>query len=185
MDVSGDEEHGNHKYMAIVIGTEDCINLQIKKLDLKFTHMKLLVNKRDKKFIQSKLDFTKKDILAFCIRVEKKRVLGLAHKGRKYKHAQHAARTVETKFDRILWQNIKGKMRDFATRHNETLEHIRFQCDADCRDFVRHVGLRPADPDSAHALVDIVAWFNNHGLEPEGVHNIDLTADILKRLKNG
>ena len=185
IDVSGDEEHGNHRYMAIVIGTEDCINSQMEKMGLKQLHMRTMTTRKRRKLILDTLDFSNKDILALCIRIEKKRTLAQLQKSRKHRHDPHLARTAEARFDKILWQYINGKMRDFATQHNETLVEIHFQCDADCRDFVRRVGLHPADCGNAYCLVDTVAWFNSHGKEPKGVRPMNLYADILERLKKG
>ena len=75
----------------------------------------------------------------------------------------------------------------FLRHHGCEVRSIRFQCDADCRNFAKDLGWQYAGVGPAHSLADIVAWLNSHGREPKGTVAIDLAghfdAEMAKRFK--
>ena len=66
---------------------------------------------------------------------------------------------------------------------------VVFQCDSDCVNFAKDVGLRYAHAGQVHEnriyeLADIIAWMNNKGKEPKNVVVLDVTKKIEARLRN-
>ena len=76
-------------------------------------------------------------------------------------------------------------MESFAFRYGMTLADVPFQCDSDCRNFIRDVGLKSELEGSAHVIADYIAWANNTGREPRGVYSLDLVSDLEDILVRG
>ena len=74
MDVSGDPKSGNHKFMAIVIGTDEKVGALTSDLGSKPIHMKSLY-KGDRNAVLSRVKFDGTEIAGLCIRLEKQRSL--------------------------------------------------------------------------------------------------------------
>ena len=71
VDVSGSKSVGNHKFMGIVIGTQESICCIDKNLESKQIHMNALTDKKKQDAILSKLRFNGNENIAFCIRLDK------------------------------------------------------------------------------------------------------------------
>lgn len=61
--------------MGIVIGTQECINSQIHCLGSDVLHMRGIINKKQQDKILTRLNLNGKDITAFCIRIEQKKIM--------------------------------------------------------------------------------------------------------------
>ena len=82
----------------------------------------------------------------------------------------------------LLLEELRDTLILFLNKHNYALSDIVFQCDSDCRNIIRDMGLHYSDPKYAHMLSDIVAWFNNKNSEPKGVISVNLTTVIKDKL---
>lgn len=86
-----------------------------------------------------------------------------------------------------LLASTKKDISSFLIAHNYSIHDINFQCDSDCRGFLRDVGLHYDDLGIAHQLSDVVAWANRRNMPLGGVNELDRVnetdEDIIKMLK--
>ncbi len=183
IDVSGNKEFGNCQYIAIVIGTQESINSQMRRLGSDEIHMKDIYYKKNRRRIFSELDFTGDDMIAFCLRIEQKQVIGEIMKKIRSENNKNSTAKIRKQFNKCVWYHIKNKVNDFIYRHQHALDDIGFQSDQDCRNFLKDVSLKCGDAHKAHSLSDAIAWFNHHNEEPKGVCMMDLHGLILAQLK--
>lgn len=182
MDVSGDQHSGNHKFLAVVIGTEEKINAIIRNLGSNKIHMSTIKSKDAKDRIISKVIFDGRESIAFCLRIDMKHILEPIKSKRTTQR-----RTGQNRLYRIYYRTViyfaREHIENFLTRHRYAIHDVYFQCDTDCRNMIKYNGLKCGNPGSAHDLADIVAWANNRYVEPEGVVSIDLTEELKNSLE--
>lgn len=182
MDVSGDQYSGNHKFLAVVIGTEEKINAIVKNLGNNKTHMSMIKSKSIKDRIISKVIFDGRESIAFCIRIDMRHILESV----KSKRTVHR-RTGQNRIYRIYYKTviflIRTYIENFLVNHHCAISEIPFQCGDDCKSMIKYNGVNHDRPGSAHDLADIVAWANNRYMEPKGVVSINLTDEIKNHLK--
>ena len=176
MDVSGNPESGNHKFMAIVMGTEERIASLVKRLGTDTIHMNTIRDKEEKSRLIKKLAFDHTECIAFCIRLERDRVLDRIYRKRKRRHVDDM-KLLRT-YHYLLWRTLRTRAEKFLHQHGCGIDDVVFQCDGDCRNFAKDLGWHHGAASSAHMLADIVAWANAHGQEPTGAVPLDL-ADLL------
>lgn len=188
MDVSGDTKSGNHKFMAIVIGTDEKVGALTSDLGSKPIHMKSL-HKGDRNAVLSRVKFDGTEIAGFCIHLEKQRALSkvLDHFKHKGKYNYTNRRKLSRTYNALLWQMIREPLEGFLLQHGCAARDLVFQCDADSRDFANDQGWHHENRGPAHSLADILAWGNSHGREPKGTVSLDiadpLARQTLKRFK--
>lgn len=168
LDFSGDGEVGNRKFMGIVIGTQEGVNSTAKNLGPRQIHMRTIKDKATKNMIFSKLRFDNSVTMALCIRLDKDCVIKRVRLQKNIGHHHPAIRIVRA-YDYILYRHIQKIIAAFLAKHGYVAQDATFQCDSDCRDFVKSNGLKHDEPGEAHMLADIVAWSKNNGREPEEV----------------
>lgn len=181
MDVSGDPQSGNHKFMAIVIGTDEKVGALASNLGSKPIHMKSL-HKSDRKAVMDGVKFDGTAIAGFCIRLEKKRTLSTAleHLARKDRQSYTNRKKLQRTCHALMWKMISDPLEKFLLPHGCRAQDLAFQCDADCRSFARDQGWQLENRGPAYVLADILAWGNGHGQEPAGTIRLDI-ADSLER----
>lgn len=180
MDVSGDQKSGNHKFMSFVFGTEESIDAMIRRIGSEQIHMNMIKNRKARDDVIRQVRFDGRECIGFCIRLEKARTLARAKKAVGRRHRPRAGRTHNT-YHFLVWSHIRDRIEAFLRRHGCEVRSIRFQCDADCRNFAKDVGWRYADRGPAHTLADIVAWANSHGREPKGTVCMDMADLSMQR----
>ena len=182
-DVSGNPIEGNYKYMGLVIGTKENLDAMSKRLKLDQFSSIQLKNKEVRKLLASKLEFNCRENIAFCINMDKNRITNkIIHSmDKKYSYISHGR--IYSAHNKILLQKLYEKTLEFLRSHNQELHKVIFECDSDCRPFVRDNGLKYTDRGYAHTISDIIAWANNNGLEPKGAIALDLTHEIEIELK--
>ena len=182
MDVSGDQYSGNHKFLAVVIGTEEKINAIVKNLGNNKIHMSMIKSKSIKDRIISEVVFDGKESIAFCLRIDMKHILEPVKSKRTTRRRTGQSRMYRIYYRAVIYL-IRRHIENFLASHHYAIHDIYFQCDDDCRNMIKYNGLKHDRPGSAHDLADIVAWANNRCTEPEGVVSINLTEEIKDRLK--
>lgn len=181
MDVSGDAKSGNHKFMAIVVGTDEGVGALTSGLGSKPIHMRSLY-KGDRNAVMNKVRFDGTRVAGFCIHLEKKRTLStvLGHLGHQGKQSYLNRKKLSRTYNSLIWRMIREPLEGFLLSHGCTARDLVFQCDADCRSFVNDQGWRHENRGPAYVLADILAWGNSHGREPKGTVRLDI-ADPLER----
>ena len=186
VDVSGSKPVGNHKFMGIVIGTQESICCIDKNLESKQIHMNVVMGRKKQDAILSKLRFNGNENIAFCIRLDKDAIVKKISARKKLGH-RHPRKNIFRAYDCLLCKYIHERITIFLAKHNHALSDVAFQCDSDCRNFIKVNGLRRDDIGSAHGLADIVAWSNNKNKEPRGAESLDprawIDAELKKRFK--
>lgn len=182
MDASGDQQSGNQKFMAVVIGTEEGIAAMTRRLGTDSIHMNMIKNQKDRNEIIGRVRFDGGACIGLCLRLEKKLVLEEAQRRAK-KGLRANKRRVASVYHRLVWEGMRDPVERFLRQHGCEARSVGFHCDADCRDFVRDRGWCARPAGSAHMLADIVAWANGHGLEPEGTVYMNLYDRLAKSMR--
>lgn len=168
--------------MAIVIGTTESISSIVKDLGNSKIHMNQISDKKTRDLIISKLNFKDRTCLVFCIRIDRDNIVKQVQSMRKTKRRNISKAKITHTYNHILWKQLEDKITNFPSIHHFTLQNVIFQCDDDCRKFIKDNSLTDGDPKDAHMLSDIVAWANNRGREPDGVISLDLRHEIKVQL---
>jgi len=184
IDVSGNPQTGNYRFMGVVIGTEEKIQAAVKKTGLSRPHMNRIKSGATQKRIVSEMSFDGKESIALCMLIDRNAVM---EQTKQKRSAQHHKKKIYRVYNRAVVYHMQKKIGEFLTRHGSTVHDVVWQCDGDCRNIVRENGLRHGNTGSAYHLADVVAWANNRGMEPRGVIPLDLTdrirAELAKALK--
>lgn len=175
---SGDPESGNHKFMAIVIGTDESIGGLARRIGPKPVHMSSIRSRDTKRDIIGKVTFDGRNLMGLCIRLEKKRTFAKLAGGPKQRRRFASNKKLSRTYHSLMWNQLSDHVGLFLSSHNCEAHRLDFQCDFDCRDFVNDRGWRHASHGQAHMLADILAGGNSHGLEPKGSTYIDLSGRL-------
>ena len=84
VDVSGSKPVGNHKFMGIVIGTQESIRCIVKNLESNQNHMNAVMDKKKQDTILSRLRFNGNENIAFCVRLDKDTIVKKISTRKKY-----------------------------------------------------------------------------------------------------
>ena len=184
MDVSGNPKSGNYVFLAIVICTQTDILDIIKRMGDQTIHMSQIKSKKTHDEIISKLRFDSKENIAFCIKINRNKIIDKIHEMRRMKHENVSRGKIIKNFHRILLHLLRERILNFFNMYGCTFDDVAFQCDGDCINLAKDTGLKYVDRCSVHMLADIVAWANNHKQEPDGVIALDFTHELETELKN-
>lgn len=180
MDVSGDQEFGNHKYLGIFMATQDGVGGIFSKLRRMNIRMNDLKQKRRRHSIIGRINFDGNQSIALCFRIDRNPIMCRTKQMRRLRNTSEG-KILKT-YHSILFHRLKGKMENFAFTYSMTLADVPFQCDSDCRNFIRDVGLKSELEGDAHVFADLIAWANNTGTEPRGVCSLDLVSVLQDNL---
>ena len=179
MDVSGNPESGNHKFMAIVIGTNEGIAGLARRIGPDPVHMSTIRSRDAKSAIIDKVSFDGRNTMGLCLRLEKKRTFARLRSHPKQRRRFVSNKKLSRTYNGLMWNQLRDHVEPFLWSHNFELHRLCVQCDIDCRDFVNDRGLHRASPGPAYMLADVLAWGNSHGREPKGTTYLNL-ADRLE-----
>ncbi len=182
MDASGNPTSGNHKFVAIIIGTEERIASLIRRLGNRAIHMHMIRSKKEQDRIIEELCFDHTECIAFCIRLERKQIFEKLYRGKLKKSRYIQNTTILRTYHYLVWRDIRDHVEKFLHQHGYGIGDVVFQCDGDCRDFAKDMGWHHEAAGSAHMLADIVAWANAHGREPAGAVRLDLTDSVYQQM---
>lgn len=182
MDVSGTPKTGNCKYLGVVVGTDQAINTVKINLGYEGIHMSQIGDKRRQDKIISKLKFDSREIMAFCFKIDKNTTINKIAEMRKIKKLRIPNSKIYRTYHYLLAHHIRQQITEFLVMHNQDMSSTIFQCDGDCKNFLKESGLHHANGGNAHMLSDAVAWANNTNREPQGVIQADLSSEIRKGL---
>lgn len=187
MDVSGDPEHTNYKYLGIVIGTpEGIVNLS-RKIGSFPEHMSKIQDERVRNEIRNRMRFNRNTTVAFCVKLDRKRIIDNIVQRRKIRKNRKRIKAVYNTYNRILMQMIQKRIEYFVMSHNISFSELNVQCDNDCVPFVKAASLKRENIGVAYRISDYIAWFNNANDTPDEVFDLDFVYEmemkILKVLK--
>ena len=182
MDLSGNNYDENSRYIGIVIGTQEKINHIVKHLNLPQTSAVMDKSSANRNTLASKMAFDNSEIVAFCVKIDRSRIIGQIKKRARKQNRYFQPEKIWIAYNRLLLSALRDKITSFVNKHNHSIVDVPFQCDADCRSFIKENGLQHAVQGGAYMLSDILAWANNRGLEPRGTHLLDLTKELEEKL---
>lgn len=182
LDASGDQESGNCKYMALVMGTDEKIDSMVAKIERDYPSMRDIKSRKIRLEIASRMDFAGEECIGICMLVDRQNVLAPIME-RIDGGSRMTRERIYRRHNRMLMRHMRGGMEGFLLARRLGVHDIRFQCDSDCRDLVRDSGLRYEGPGNAHKMADALAWSNNSGLEPYGAGRMDIAARIRGRIR--
>lgn len=171
LDYSGDQKTST-KFLGVVIGTQEAVDLAVKRLGPGPTHMRKIRNRKRRDEIFSKLHFDGKTAVAFCIQSD---IDSLMKKIREKSKRRDSKKDIMDEHDHHLYQQcILKNITTFLAEHGCDARDVVYQYDNDCINFVKANHLTGSIRDGAHRLADMVAWFNHVKKEPVGVKIVDL-----------
>lgn len=176
--MSGDSDSGGYKYMAIVIGTEEKVSSVAKKLGSPI-HMREIASRKKKISLVSMLEFDRKEVIAYCIKVNRDKAALKISKLRKSRKKNIPYSRIIRAHNRLLLRRLRGPIEEFTVMHGCNVAELAFQCDSDCESFLKDNGLNYVDGGAAHELSDMTAWGNNAGREPRGTVALDLEDELV------
>lgn len=171
-------ESGRHKFMAVVIGTDESMGGLAGRIGPKPVHMSSIRSRDTKGGIIDKVRFDGRNLMGLCIRLEKKRTFARLAGGPKQRRRFASNKKLPRTYHGLVRNQLSDHAGPFRLSHNCEAHRLDFQCDFDCRDFVNDRGWHRASPGQAHMLADIPAWGNSHGLEPKGSTCIGLSDSL-------
>ena len=180
--MSGRPGSGNHKFMSIVIGTEEGIGSLMRHVGHGSVHMHDIHDGKDRDKIISKLNFDGKQCIAFCYRIEFDEMIKKISNTRQRRNVRK--RRIFRIGHYVMWTLVQDQIKKFLQLHKCDTTDVVFQCDGDSVAFLKTAGLKRSHKGHAHSLSDMVVWANNRGTEPQGTVSMDLTDEIERLLKS-
>lgn len=182
VDVSGDPESGNHKYMAVFACTEEFVNAAVRHLQLDVVGGGSGNKREARKSILAALDFDAHECLALCIRIERKKLLSIGERAAKTRGSNLRTRKILYAYHRAVWHSARDRIENFLNQNKQDFDDAVFESDGDCIEFLKDAAVRRTSPSYAHMIADALAWANNACNAPKGIIEIDATAQIARSL---
>lgn len=181
MDVSGDIEEGNYKFLAITIGTQESIEGLSNQIGRLPTHISGISGENQTKII-SKLSFDGKNRKAFCIKLKRNEIVNSIKSRRKIKKRGLPTGSILRTYNYVVMQNVKKLLEQFLLQHGISITELIIQCDSDCIPFAKEGSLKHQYKGNAYRLSDIIAYCNNMEWPIPNVDEVKLTNDITERI---
>ena len=180
MDVSGDANATNYKFLGIVLGADNNIMGLSNDIGSYPEHMSRIKN-RDKPKIIQKLEFDNENRIAFCVKLDRKKIVDKIIKSRRARSTGKGK--IFRTYNYVLIQEIKKIIEKFLVGQGKSVTEIIFQCDKDSDPFIKAGGLKLQRKGAAYRISDYIAWCNNKNKRPKSVIEINFTKEIPKRMK--
>ena len=133
--------------------------------------------------IASRLAFDDHEIMAICAKIDSVKIVDQVKKKIRKRRRYFEPEKIWIEYNRFLLSAIRDRIESFAYKHGHAIGDVPFQCDADCKKFIKDNGLQHAEQGGAYRLSDVVAWYNNRGFEPRGAHSLNLAKTLEDKLE--
>ncbi len=180
LDVSGDRSKGNYKYLGVVLCTKEHLDAYIKRLGLNLYNLDQIKARRIK--IIPKLNFDSDEFLVYCVRIDRGIIADKAKKMNRNKRKRIPTLKIFQLFNYAVWELLEDQIRAFVKKHGCELQDIQFECDSDCRRFVKDLGHNPVSRGYAYVVADMVGIANNWGIKIPGVRERDFRNELEDKL---
>ena len=128
------------------------------------------------------MSFNRKKRIAFCIAMDRKRIIDNVSNLRKIKQKRMAKSRIIRTYNYLLFQFIKSDIEKFLFKNGSSLADLIIQCETDCESFTKDNSLHRTNIGIAYRISDIVAWCNNHNIPLKGVIEVNFTKKLEHRL---
>ena len=161
VDINGDNDNGQFRYMALVIGTDVAVNSLFNKIGLKTVEMKHL-KKNQRRFVSKHMNFTSNDFLALCLKIDRQKLFNYitTHPHSKAKFIEKSQ--VHRYFDDILFSLIRNRIDGFCQHHQTRLSKLNFQCDPDMTKTILNWNLTNLPKGKAYEFADAISFCYEH-----------------------
>jgi len=184
IDINGDNDDGQFRYVAIVIGTTTAINTLFNKIGLRTVEMKKL-KKHQRRHVAKSMNFSGKTFLALCLKIDRQKLIHYITT-----HPHSKAKFIEKKevyryFDDVLLSLIKDRIDGFCQHHDTRFDKLTIQCDPDMSLTVKNWKLTSSGKDRAYEFADAVSYCYEHKLRAvKGCKYFDYSDQIKQELRN-
>ncbi len=181
-DINGDNDNGQFRYVAFVIGTETAINTLYNQIGLSNIEMENL-KKAKRKYVAKKMNFTKGTFLAMCLKIDRQKLIQYitTHSHSKGKFIER--KEIHQYFDKILLSLIRDKIDGFCQHHNSRFTKLNFQCDPDMSKTITNWKLDHSFEGRAYEFADAISFCYQHKWSSvKGCKYIDYSEKIKQRL---
>lgn len=182
-DINGNNDNGQFRYLAIVIGTDSAINTLFNKIGLKTVEMKRL-KKNQRRMVAKNMNFINNDFLVLCLKIDRQKLIEYITT-----HPHSKAKFIEKKqihryFDNILLSLIRNRVDGFCQHHKTRLSKLQIQCDPDMTKTVLNWDLTNSPKGRAYEFADAVSFCYEHKLTPvKGCRYFDYSDNIKRQLQ--
>ena len=132
MDLSGNNYAENSRYIGIVIGTQEKIDHVVRRLGLPQTYTAMDKSSTNRNAIASKMVFDDDEIVAFCAKIDKVRIICQIKKKIRKRRKYLATEKIWSAYNRLLLDEVRESITLFVNKHGYSITDVAFQCDADC-----------------------------------------------------
>lgn len=181
MDVSGDPQRDNYDFLAIIMGTLERIDDLYNRTGPHNIHMSGLDGQQQKRIIDE-LVFDDNELIAFCIRLDRDRIIQQVIDSRRIRRKNIPHGNILRTFNRIVMQGIRSDLNACLLKHDQEISQFQIECEHDCLPFARSAHLQPIPPSKARAVADRVAWCNNKIGKLATVREIDFVSEIPEKM---
>lgn len=182
-DINGDNDNGQFRYIAIVIGTETAVNTLFNKIGLKTVEMKHL-KKSQRRKVAKNMNFQNNEFFALCLKVDRQKLIQYitTHPHSKAKFIEK--RKINQYFDNILLSLIRNRIDGFCQHHKTRFSKLKIQCDPDMTKTILHWDLKTASEGKAYQFADAISYCYQHKWTPvKGCKYVDYSDMIKQKLQ--
>lgn len=182
-DVSGNTRgDGQSRHIAFVLGTPESINRLHNQIGLREIHMVDLDESKRKQVLEN-LEFTENDIIAWCLNVERQKIIDYITTHEKINPKNKQKSRIQKHFDYCLLQYVKDSIEQFTYSKNFQLSDICVQCDSDMDKTALNWKMQTSYKGKAYEIADAIAWCNEHGKKIKQCVEIDLRDKLRQQME--
>ncbi|MEX0764724.1 MAG: hypothetical protein WD033_06130 [Nitrosopumilaceae archaeon] len=181
-DVSGDEDNGQTRYIAFVIGNEEDINSLHNDIGINEIHM-VRLDEKEKKHVIKTLDFKKYNIRAWCFHVGRQRTIDAIYNHQKLLPKNKRKDKIHQAFDYHLLHYFKDKLEDLTYNAGIGLADLVVQGEGDMKLTIENWKMKYSRKGNAYEFSDAVAWCNEHRKKLKGCQEMDLKDTIYEQMQ--
>ena len=180
-DVSGNENDGQSRHIAFIIGQEESINAIYKDIGIKEIHM-VKLSAEQRTHVVQKLDFKKYGIKAWCFHVGKQRITEEIYEHIRLQPKNKRKDKIHQNFDYHLLNHFRPEIEKLTIPQSMEFSDLRVQCDADMALTIEFWKMKREMKGKAFELSDAVAWCNEHNRSLKGCQEMDLIDTIYSQM---
>jgi hypothetical protein len=181
-DVSGDENDGQIKYIAFIVGKEEDINSQHNDIDINEIHM-VRLEPQEKKQVIERIDFESYNLKAWCFYVDRQQIVDSIFNHIRLHPKNKRKPTIHKSFDSHFLYQFKDDLEEFTYKHGTALNDLQVQCDGDMSLTIKNWRMKKAPRGKAHQLADAIAWCNERDQKLNGCQEVALQEIIRNRMQ--
>lgn len=140
----------------------------------------------DKEQVVRKLNFDSKNRIAFCVKLDRKKIVDEVKSSRQARRRGIRNSDILRTYERVVMQQIRKKIENFVISHKTSITNIIIQCDKDAEYFAKAGDLHHVRKGVAYRLSDYVAWCNNRDRDGDvqTIIQLDFTNEIPYRMRS-